>query len=54
LNRTTPNPAASPARLRAILIVIVVLCSLLATAGYFYARWLMAHPPATAENLPGH
>jgi hypothetical protein len=45
---------ASPARLRAILILILVVCSLIGTAGFFYGRWLMEHPPATAKNLPGH
>ena len=48
------NRASSPARLRAILIVILIVCGLLGAAGFLYGRWLMKHPPDTAENLPGH
>jgi len=54
LNGPPTNPAASPARLRATLIVILIACLLLGTAGFYYGRWLLQHPPDTAENLPGH
>ena len=33
------------ARNRTALIWISLICLALATAGYFFGRWLMAHPP---------
>ncbi len=54
---TTGAPAtgpASPARLRATLIVILVVCGAIAVGGYFYGKWLMKHPPTKEQATPGH
>ena len=51
--RTHAGPA-SPARLRRILIVVLIVCGALGVAGYFYGGWLIEHPPTKEQAKPGH
>ena len=45
---------ATPARLRRILVVVLLACGLLAAAGYLWGGWLLKHPPAKEDAERGH
>ncbi|HEU4725166.1 MAG TPA: hypothetical protein VFU59_07700 [Candidatus Eisenbacteria bacterium] len=54
MSATTHAGPASPARLRRILVVVLIVCGLLGVAGYYYGGWLLKHPPEPKEVRPGH
>lgn len=54
MNAATHAGPASPARLRRILIAVLVICGALGVAGYYYGGWLLKHPPTKEQAQPGH
>ena len=54
MNGAASAQPASPARLRRILIAVLLVCGALGVAGYFWGAWLMKHPPAKEQPARGH
>ena len=54
MNAPAPSAASSPARLRRVLVAIVLLVGVLGVLGYLYGGWLLKNPPTKEQAEPGH
>jgi len=54
LNAGTHAGPATPARLRRVLGVVLLVCGALAVAGYFWGGYLLEHPPTKEQAQPRH
>ena len=54
MNAGTQRQPATPARLRRVLVVVLLFCGALAVAGYYWGGYLIEHPPTKEQAQPGH